>query len=930
MLCIRNKNLNQYCKVRYIVFILLFISTNICGQKMITGKIVDSDIKTPLSGATVSVIHAKDSILAAFAYSNEFGTYNLKLSPGDYKILCSYPGYADFTRDFKVDLNNEVALPVIEMTLKSKLLREVVIKAKPIAMKIIGDTTEYNASAYVIPKNSNIEHLLKQLPGIQVDISGRITAHGHTVRKILVDGEEFFNDDPTLVTRNLRGDMVDKIQIYDRKSDFSNLTGVDDDKKEKTINVKLKDDKKNGSFGKILAGYGVRKVLEAQGMYNRFKPMSKFAAYGNLANTGKIGLSNADNNRFGTTGGNVEFIAGGLLLSGVKHDELSSSSGRYNGIGLPEAATAGVHFDGRWNNGKESINLNAKTGNLVVEGTKSLLSENTLPEMILTSGSQQYFKTDIKRSRVDFNYQYKPSERSTFKITMDGLNRNSNQDNDYNASSKDNLGNTLNTTDRSVLDNADQQNLDVTLSYLRKFGKSGSSLSIVTGNSFNKLGGVNLLKASNSYQSNGSPVIDVIDQKKTNLMRQNVTNGSVTFSQPLSKSLVALIGYGLGYNASKTLIGTFDYDQAAGSYTQFAPQFSTDFKLKQLTNTFSLAVNFKKDKHVLDVSGKAALINFDQFETLSWQNYNRDFMTWNPQVSYRFQLPNGMLRLTYVGRNQLPTAEQLLPQQLNNDPLNIIQGNQTLRPAVINEANFSINFFNPKSFHNFILLSGFKITNNAIIMDISTDENGKSLIRPINLFDRQLTEANFRLTYGSKIKGVDITTTMTGSTNFSTFYGVNNGQVQKRLINNYSLGPNISQFTKKYNWMLTLLPFYTENKVQSSQNDNNRKGINGNLSFAIVLGKNTEVQTVADYQYLGGTKSFPESVEVLLWNVTFSRRILKSKSLKFDFTINDILNENRGFSQVTTGTLTSQTTYDAIKRYLMFSLTWDFNRFGTK
>src|SRR6201999_4659218 len=117
-------------------------------------------------------------------------------------------------------------------------------------MKIKVDTTEFNAKAFVIQPNAKVEDLLKQLPGIQVDKDGKITAQGQTVNKVLVDGEEFFGDDPTLVTRNIRADMVDKIQLYDKKSDQAAFTGIDDGVKTKTINITLKDDKKNGMFGK--------------------------------------------------------------------------------------------------------------------------------------------------------------------------------------------------------------------------------------------------------------------------------------------------------------------------------------------------------------------------------------------------------------------------------------------------------------------------------------------------------------------------------------------------------------------------------------------------------------------------------------------------------------------------------------------------------
>src|SRR5690606_14878252 len=175
------------------------------------------------------------------------------------------------------------------MLLVSQLLKDVVITGTN-AIVIKGDTIEFDASKYTIQPNSKVEDLLAQLPGIQIDKDGKITAQGETVTKVLVDGEEFFGDDPTLVTKNIRGDMVDKVQLYDKKSDQAEFTGIDDGEKEKTINIQLKEDSKNGMFGKVDAGIATEDLFQGQAMFNTFKGSQKFAAYGTTGNTGTIGL----------------------------------------------------------------------------------------------------------------------------------------------------------------------------------------------------------------------------------------------------------------------------------------------------------------------------------------------------------------------------------------------------------------------------------------------------------------------------------------------------------------------------------------------------------------------------------------------------------------------------------------------------------------
>src|SRR5690606_11449355 len=176
------------------------------------------------------------------------------LDTGQYILMASYPKYTDFVERFTLDLTNtELDLGEVNMLLMSELLSEVVITGRN-AITIKGDTIEFDASKYTIQANSRVEDLLAQLPGIQVDMNGRITAQGEVVSKVLVDGEEFFGDDPTLVTRNIRGDMVDKVQLYDKKSDQASFTGIDDRQRVKTINIQLKEDSRNGLFGKVEGG----------------------------------------------------------------------------------------------------------------------------------------------------------------------------------------------------------------------------------------------------------------------------------------------------------------------------------------------------------------------------------------------------------------------------------------------------------------------------------------------------------------------------------------------------------------------------------------------------------------------------------------------------------------------------------------------------
>src|SRR6185437_14498187 len=298
-----------------------------------------------------------------------------------------------------------------------KLLSDVIVKGIRIPIKIKGDTTEFNAKSYTIQPNDKVEDLLRQLPGIEVDKDGKITAQGTTVSKVLVDGEEFFGDDPTLVTKNIRADMVDKVKLYDKKSDQAAFTSIDDGVKTKTINIKLKEDKKNGVFGELNGNIGTDGYYEGQLLYNRFKANQRFSAYGTMANDGRIGLGFSDASRLGAGNGDIQFVDGGISINTSGNDALDSFSGYYDGKGLPTARSGGVHYGSKWNGEKESLNTNYKLGSIEVEGVTTSIVQQTLPTGVITTNSNQNFDNYAFRQKLDGTYQLKLDTSSNLKIS---------------------------------------------------------------------------------------------------------------------------------------------------------------------------------------------------------------------------------------------------------------------------------------------------------------------------------------------------------------------------------------------------------------------------------------------------------------------------------------------------------------------------------
>ena len=389
----------------------------------IKGITTDTSSKQNLTNTTITLLHAKDSILYKFTRSNAQGNFAIKnLDSGKYVLLVTYPQYAYFVDELSLTDTSKIDLGKISMILKANLLQDVIVRTGA-AIRIKGDTTEFAADSFKVQPNATVEDLLKKLPGIQVDKNGNITAQGEKVQKVLVDGEEFFGDDPTLVTQNLRADMVDKVQLYDKKSDQAAFTGIDDGQKEKTINLKLKENKKTGYFGKANLSAGTNGYHDSQLMFNDFKGKQKLAFYGIVSNTGTSGLNWQDQSSYGDdplANADVSSDGNGISIYIDNNDELSSWTGRYNGQGRPLVQTGGLHYNNKWDDDKQSVNANYKALQLHVNGESSTRSEFILPDTLYFNNDKQSFHNQILRNRINGTYEYQFDSSSSLKIMADG------------------------------------------------------------------------------------------------------------------------------------------------------------------------------------------------------------------------------------------------------------------------------------------------------------------------------------------------------------------------------------------------------------------------------------------------------------------------------------------------------------------------------
>jgi len=911
----------------------------------IKGHIADSASNGKMLNTSVCILNAKDSTLYKFTRAAADGSFAINnLRKGKFLLLVTYPEYADYVESFQLDsVKKEMNFGRINMTLKSKLLAEVMIKGSKAQIKIKGDTTEFNASSFVVQPNAKVEDLLKQLPGIQVDKDGKITAQGQTVNKVLVDGEEFFGDDPTLVTKNLRADMVDKVQLYDKKSDQAAFTGIDDGVKNKTINIKLKEDKKNGYFGKVDAGAGTDQYYQGQALFNKFKAKFKLSAYVTLANTGKTGLSWEDASKYGSGSDNVQISDDGgiMIFGGGGRDDLESFSGQYNGQGIPLARTGGLHYDTKWNGDKETLNTNYKVGSLRVSGNNTTLTQTNLPDSTNTEKPNYIFNTSsqdynnyIFRQKLDATYNLKIDTTSTLKLAFDGTIKHSETKSNYIASSYKNMDTLLNKSNRSINNNSDSKIFNASAFYTKKFKKKGRTLSVNVSESINEVDTKGYLNSTIQFygKTSSGDTTQVINQYKTSNVKSSVLNTNITWSEPLSKYFAVVFNYGLGLNNSTADRESFDQTPATDKYDRFNTSLSNNFKLDQLSNQEGANFNFKKGKTTLNFGTKVTEVNFDQTNVYTNTLLKRDFTNWNPQATYQYNFSQrNSVRLSYNGNTTQPTIDQIQPVLTNTDPLNVTLGNPDLKPSFSNRFSFSYNSYKVLSDQYFYISANYGFTVNPIVSNTTTDNaTGKTTFQYSNLTNKNSTNFGIWSNFGQKIKALGgINAGLNLNANGNTSYNYSKSVLNTTQSNTYGVQLNVSRYSeKKFDIYFAFGPTYTFSSSSLQAINNNGGGLNGYSYINIYLPAKFEFNSDADYTFKAKTPSFDQDLEKLTLNATISKKFLKESNLKISATVNDLLNQNVGFSRNAYGSVITQNSFTAIKRYFMFSVTYDFSHFG--
>lgn len=889
----------------------------------IKGRITDTD-GGALPGAAVQLVALPDTFRAIYQIASDNGDFVFKdLKKGNYALVVSMTGMDDIGKNIEIkDSTETLDLGNITLSESAVTLNEAVVTAIKAAVVAKQDTMEFNAGSYHTAPNATVNDLIKKMPGMEVGSDGSITSNGKSITKILVNGKEFFGDDPQMATKNLPANMVDKVQVVDRKSDLARLTGVDDGEEETVINLTVKKDMNNGWFGNVAAGYGTDDRYQGSFVINNFSNGNQVTLLGGFNNINEMGFSDRGQGRFRDFGG----------------------SG-----GITNAQRLGLNF----NVGNDEIfriGGNVLYSHTDRKSTRQTATQYLFPDSVSYQDAGSRTRDKGHNISSDFRIQWKPNENNTFEFRPRfSLNFRESESNDSsilragdsdrkrvnnNINAKTNKGNSFETSGNLIYNHNFSQ-------------KKGRSFSVQAQYTFSNTHEKSTTWSDIVYylrHDNDEELYRFID----NHTWSNSVNGRLSWTEPLGdvrKGNFLQFAYNIKYqwnNADKLTYQLDDPENMDG----FIPPMLTEAPagavfLDSLSNSFrnkfftqELQIGYRKVSKNLNFDG-GLLFSPSSSKSEDLINSARNIperWVWNvsPFANLRYKFgERSSIRATYRARTSQPSMTQLQPVADVSDPLNIVVGNPDLKPTFTQNIGFHFNDFRTASQQAIFAMLNASFALNTVVSRTTTDSetggrtttysnvNGNFNIMGMGMINRPFTNRKWRFNARLFARYANTPSYINGDFNRS---------------GNLSLSPSAGLTFSCDVFQMSFNPTYTYGSVTNSlpaqpSRETHSYGFRSDASLYLPFG--LEFNTDIDFSSSSGYSAGYDSNQ-WLWNAQLSYSFLSDKSLTLSVRAYDILGQKKNISRSVNANSIVDSRYNDLTRYVMVSLQWNFNTLKKK
>ncbi len=897
------------------------------GKLRINGTVVDSSA-TPLVGATVTLMHAADSVLAGFATTQADGGFLIgRLKKDNYLLRITYIGYENHSQ--LIELKKEVDLGPIQLAEESEILKEVLVKGDRVPVVINGDTIEYNADAFKTQPNAVVEDLLKRLPGVEVERDGTVRAQGEQVNQILVDGKEFFGTDPKVATKNLPADAIDKVQVFNRKSDRSEFSGVDDGQRQKTINLELKEDKKKGAFGRVTGGGGTDERYYGKANINRFAPDRQLSLIGTINNINEQGFSM--NDYFNFSGGMQRMMSGGSggIRIELNSEDMAIPIDQGNNNGLFTTWAGGLNFNNEFSK-KLEVGGSYFFSQLNQDIRKRVRSENYLADRTLITEENSLQSTERSNHRLNVNLRYRPDSLQEIRFRT---NLSFNQT-DYQRSkdSQTSLGTGVleNTGKSDYFSEGQNTLLNGSLTYRRKLGRPGRTFSLGLDYGITDRQSNGVVDALNQFglSNPNSMTSDTLNQENDQANQRFSYGINTSFTEPLGKREFLEANYSFSnYNedSDRTVFDLFGPAMESRLLNDLL-SFKYDNLYTYHRGGFNFRLNRKKFNFSTGISLQESILRGELLpqDVEIRQSYVN--LLPNLRWSYNMSMAN-RLSFDYDAFVREPDIRQLQPTVNNSDPLNIYEGNPNLRPEYNNNFRLSYNSYDQITLSSFFAFINFTYTDQTITNAVSFDERLVRTIKPINLKDNQRYQANF--SYSSPFRPLQLRTNISTDLSYNQAFTLVGDQINR--TRRYRVRPGLrleNRFKEKFDLAVGAKIGFNETRYDLNKAFD-QSFINqtyfADLTIPLPAGFN--FNSTLDYDlYRDRGEGFNQDIAVL--NFSLKKFFMPSKQLELKLMVFDALNQNIGINRMAEQNFLIDERIESLGRYFMLSLTYNLSAFG--
>jgi hypothetical protein len=897
--------------------LILMVSAAMAQNRAhIKGKVVDSLSNNALEIATVAVVDLKDSSLISYTLTIKGGEFALHNLPVDksLKLVVSFVGYNNYRETLTLSKGATVNMGAIKLTTKGHMLGEVRVRAEVAPIIVKKDTLEFSAEAFKAPPNAVVEELLKRLPGIQVDMDGTINYNGKKVKKLLIDGKQFFTNDPRIASKNLDASLIDKVQVYDdRDNDPDHL--IPNSKVEKIINLKFKKALKKSTFGKVRAGGGTRDRFDGGLLYNMFRDTLQISV---------IGIGN-NLNRTGFTNGDLTSM-GGFNRSGNNnlYNGTVATGGRSGGI--QTVGSGGLNLN---NDYGKKLKLNflyyySYTSDKYISTSagQQLLSDN-----ILSSTSQSSYQRNNSKHTITGLVEWNPDTIVKFryipKLGFNGYNNNRQSS----SSSFNNFVSLLNNSINDGNDNASGMEIQQSMSYYRKLRKKGSSLNIAHDLVITPSNG---REFSNSFLQSFSAQLpsSALQRFQDNNDRTLYASLDITYRYPFTKKLTGSLQANGNINRSRGRLFTYDLNPQTGQYSIYIDSLSRDLLRRQYTETLRPEITYQHKQ--VNIAANVGI----QFIQL-YNRFNKNVADVNRFETYflpSLRVNVADFSFNYDASVRQPSITEMIPYRTVFSQLYSSVGNPQLLPTRSHEFSFNYNKTITEKQLNLYLYSNYSFEENTIFNERTVSGQGVTISRPVNksggynYYISSSINKGFKKFHNWQIRS----NTRLFESYRHTFFQVNG----KNGFQNTATIRLTQQFTINWNNKVEFSPEYNLSPSITTYQDidyNSIKFTAHSVNMPVIVRQFKHMVIEANYNYSYNplvTTGLQRSINLL--NISVARLIQYRDRGEIKLSCYDLLNQNIGAYRSVNANSTYDVNTQILKRYFLLSYAYRFNKVITK